>query len=135
MLMRDAESLLSTQIGNLFPLTRTLAVLLVAHMLHPIDVLAIEFFLNGNVRHSRCRSRTMPMLLARCKPDHIAWPDLFDSAVPALCQATARGDDQRLSERVRMPRRACAGFKGNAGTDDARRIGRASCRERVLRLV
>ena len=40
----------------------------------------------------------MPMLHARRKPDHIAWPHL-DRSTFALDPAEARRDDQRLTER------------------------------------
>ena len=44
----------------------------------------------------------MPMLHARRKPDHIAWPHL-DRSTFALDPAEAGRDDQRLTERVGVP--------------------------------
>src|ERR1017187_4410287 len=54
------------------------SVLLVGHLLHPIDGFAIEFFLDGNMGHSRGLRRPVPMFLPRRKPDHVAGPDLLD---------------------------------------------------------
>ena len=51
------------------------------------------------------------MLLARRKPHHVAGPDLLDRPALALHPAAAGGDDQGLAERIRMPRRARAGFE------------------------
>src|SRR4029453_15896663 len=59
----------------------------------------------------------VPMLLVRLKPDDIAWPDFLDRGAPPLPQAKARGDDQRLTERMRMPGRATTGPQGATGTD------------------
>ncbi|MEH2199357.1 hypothetical protein [Nostoc sp.] len=38
-------------------------------MLHPIHILAIKMFLNGDVRHRRGSRSAVPMLLTRCKRD------------------------------------------------------------------
>jgi hypothetical protein len=56
------------------------SVLFVGRVLHPLDRLAIELFLNGDVRHRRRRRRAMPVLLAGFNPHHIARPDLLDDA-------------------------------------------------------
>jgi hypothetical protein len=64
------------------------------------------------------------VLLARREPDHVARPDLLDRPAPALRQPAAGGHDERLAERVGVPRRPCAGLERNAGPDHARRIGR-----------
>ena len=63
---------------------RSPAVLVVADLFHPIDRLAVELFLNGNVRHGRGWRGAMPMLLARREPDHVTRPDFLDRAAPAL---------------------------------------------------
>ena len=60
------------------------AVLVVGHVLQPIDHLAIQTFLDGDVRHCRRRRSAVPMLLARRKPDHIARPD-FSTGPPQRC--------------------------------------------------
>jgi hypothetical protein len=61
------------------------------------------------------------VLLARREPDHIARPNFFDWAAFALCPTKTGGDDQSLAERVRMPRRASAGFKCDTCSTDASR--------------
>ena len=66
----------------------------------------------------------VPVLLARCEPDDVARPDLLDRTVLALGPAAPRHDDQRLAERMRVPRGACPGFEGDARTSDAGRRGR-----------
>src|SRR5271166_502118 len=100
------------------------SILLVAHLLHPINDLPVELFLNGKMGH-RCRWRCpMPVLLAGRKPDHIPGPDLLDWAAPALCPTAAERDDQGLTERMCMPRGTGAGRKGDAGALHKRRIRR-----------
>src|SRR5215212_2399267 len=74
-------------------------VLLVAHVLHPLDRLAVERLLDGDVRHRRGRRRAVPVLLAGLEPDHVARADLLDRAALALGQARAEGDDERLPQR------------------------------------
>ena len=71
-------------------------------------------FLDGDVGHGRGRRGPVPVLLARREPDHVARPDLLDRPAPALRPAAAGGDDQRLAERVRVPRRAGAGLERDA---------------------
>ena len=51
---------------------RSAGVLLVADLLHPVDGLAVERFLDGDVRHRRGRRRAVPVLLAGREPDHVA---------------------------------------------------------------
>jgi hypothetical protein len=67
--------------------------------------------------------RAVPMLLVRLKPDDIAWPDFLDRTAPPLRPAKARGDDQRLTERMSMPGRASTGLECDTGTDYACGIG------------
>src|SRR6266487_2781058 len=80
-------------------------ILLVANLLHPVDGLAVEPLLNGNVRHGGGCRGAVPVLLARREPDHVARPDFLDRAAPALRQAAAGGHDQGLAQRVGVPRR------------------------------
>jgi hypothetical protein len=56
---------------------RLLPVLLLTDLFHPVNDLAVELFLNGDVRHSGGRRRTVPVFLAGLKPDHITGPDLL----------------------------------------------------------
>ena len=88
-----------------------LPILLLAHLLHPIDRLAVELLLNGNVRHRGCGGCAVPVLFAGGEPDDIAGPNLLDWPAVALCPAAAGRHDQRLAERVRVPGRAGAGSK------------------------
>src|SRR3954463_11711238 len=69
------------------------AVLLVRHFLHPVDGLAVELFLNGDVRHEGGGRRAVPVLLARREPDHVAGTDLLDRAALALHPAATGRDD------------------------------------------
>ena len=64
----------------------------------------------------------MPVLLAGREPDDVARPDFFDRPTLALHPTYAGGHDQRLPEGMRVPRGACLGFEGDAGTAHARRF-------------
>src|SRR5689334_22288363 len=79
-------------------------ILFVADLFHPVDCLAIEPFLDGEVRHRGGRRRAVPMLLARRDPDHVTGTDVLDRTAPALCLAGAGGHDESLPERVGVPR-------------------------------
>jgi hypothetical protein len=78
-------------------------IVFIADRLHPLDVLAIERFLDGDVRHRRRGGRTVPMLVARRAPDDIARADLHLLLAFALRPAAARRDDERLPQRMRVP--------------------------------
>src|SRR4051812_22046189 len=104
------------------------AILLVRHLLKPLDHPAVEPLLNRDVRHRRRLRRAMPVLLARRKPDDVAGTDLFDRASPSLREAAAGGDDERLPERMRVPRRPRAGLERHVGARDARGIRRSKQR-------
>src|SRR5438270_10124859 len=73
-------------------------------MFHPIDDLAVELFLDGDVCHARCRRGSVPMLFTRRKPDDITRANLLDWAAFALHPATARCNDESLSKRMCVPR-------------------------------
>ena len=81
-------------------------VLFVADLFHPLDDLAIERFLNGDVGHGCCRRSPMPVLQSWREPDHITVPDLLDRAALALRPTNTGCDNQRLTERMRVPRGA-----------------------------
>jgi hypothetical protein len=98
-------------------------VLLVSNFLQPVDVLAIQRFLDRDVRHRRRRCRTMPMLVARGASDYIACADLDDRLAFALRPAAARGDDQSLSKWMGVPGRACTRLESHAGARYTRRRG------------
>src|SRR3954454_9436639 len=87
--------------------------LLVAHMLQPIDHLAVEPLLDGDVRHRRRGRRPVPVLLARREPDHVARSYLLDRASLPLNPAAAGRDDERLTQGVGMPGRPAPGLEGD----------------------
>jgi hypothetical protein len=58
--------------------------MVVGDLLHPVDVLSVEGFLNGDVRHGRRRRSSVPMLEARRKPNDVAGADFFDGTAIAL---------------------------------------------------
>src|SRR5271154_4687117 len=99
---------------------RSGSVLFVTHMFHPFNNLAVELFLNGNMRHPGRWRGAMPVLFPGSKPDHITRMNFLHRPAPALRPTAARGDDQRLAERMRMPRRPSARFEGDAGAGHTR---------------
>jgi hypothetical protein len=88
-------------------------------VLQPLDGFAVELFLNGDVGHRRGWRGAVPVLFAGSKPDYISGMDFLDGPAPALRTTAARGDNKGLAERVRMPRGARAGFKGDVSADYA----------------
>src|SRR5947208_9810175 len=78
-------------------------ILFVADFLHPVDGLAVEPFLNGDVRHGGRRRGAVPVLLTRRKPDHVIRPNFLDRTVPALGTAIARHHNEGLAQRVGVP--------------------------------
>src|SRR6516225_2844970 len=79
------------------------AVLLVRDLFHPVNDLPVERFLNGDMCHRDSRAGTMPVLLIRFEPNHVARPDFFNRAAQPLHSANAGCDDQRLAERMGVP--------------------------------
>ena len=63
--------------------------------------------------------RPVPMLLAGREPHDVAGPDLLDRAALALHPAQPGCDDQRLTERMRVPGCPRARLKGDGGSADA----------------
>src|SRR5687767_2943579 len=98
-------------------------VLLRGDVFQPVHRLTIELFLDRDVRHRRSRRCPMPMLLPWCNPHDVARPNLLDGPTPALRATKAGGDDQRLAERVRVPRRAGAWLERHACAGSTRRSG------------
>src|SRR3954469_2862990 len=90
-----------------------LAVLLVAHVLQPIDHLPVEPLLDGDVRHRRRSSRPVPMLLARREPDDVTRSYLLDRSSLPLDPAAAGRDDERLTQGVGMPGCPAPGLEGD----------------------
>src|SRR5712691_9597694 len=103
---------------------RSVAVLFVADLFHPVDILAVHRLLNGDMGHRGRRRRSVPMLQAGRKPDHIAGPNFLDRSALALNPAEARRDDQSLTERMRMPGAAGTRLECDVAATYARRIGR-----------
>jgi len=66
----------------------------------------------------------MPVLLAGRKPHNIAGADLLDRSAFSLSPSATRRDDERLSERVRVPRRPRTRLERYAGALYKGRIGR-----------
>ena len=61
------------------------------------------------------------MLFARRNPDDVAGPDFFFRTALALHPAMTRRDDERLAERMRVPRGARAGLEGDDAAANPRR--------------
>ncbi len=68
-------------------------ILLFTDVLHPIDNLTVELFLNGDVRHGGGGGGPMPVLFAGRKPYDITGTDFFDCSAFALGPAAASRDD------------------------------------------
>jgi len=98
-------------------------VLLVTDLFHPVDNLAVELFLNGDVRHGRGWRGPMPVLLAGREPDHITGPDLFDRSAFVLDPSAASRNDESLTEWMRMPCSPRTRLESYAGTLNECRIG------------
>lgn len=75
----------------------------VADLLHPVNSLAVETFLNGNVRHGGSWAGPVPVFLTRLEPDHVARSNFLDRATPALRATEALRHNQGLAQRVSMP--------------------------------
>src|SRR3954447_10761634 len=99
-------------------------VLRIADLLQPVDRATVQLFLNRDVAHRCGGTRTMPMLLARRKPDDIARAYFLDGTTVALHSAKARCNNQRLAERMRVPGGACTRLEGNERDAHARGVTR-----------
>src|SRR2546423_13027195 len=76
------------------------AILLVADLFHPVDVVAVERFRNCDMRHRSNRRRAVPVLLTGGKPNDIARTNFLDRSILALNPAKAGRDDEGLTERM-----------------------------------
>src|SRR5207249_1390068 len=92
------------------------AVLFVADLLHPVDDLALEFLLDGDVRHRAVRRGAVPMLLSGRTRDHISGMNLFDRTSLALHEASTIRHNERLTQGMVVPSRECARFEADART-------------------
>src|SRR6267142_1461060 len=104
-------------------------VLLVGDLLHPVDNLAVELLLDGDMRHGRGGRCAMPMPFARRAPDHIAGPNDLDRTAPALNQPAAGSHNQCLAKRVRVPCTPGAWLERDVG---AARTGRSGSLEKLV---
>src|SRR5205085_11986966 len=102
---------------------RSLPVLRVTDMFHPVDNFTVEPFLNGDMRHRRRRCGAVPVLLAGCDPHHVTGPDLLNRPALALRPPAAGGDDEGLTEWMRMPCSPRAGLECYARTLNTCGIG------------
>src|SRR5437667_1017789 len=91
--------LLAPVMTTTFP-AMLLPILFVADSLHPVSGLAVEPFLDGDVRHGRRRRGAVPVFLARRERDHVAGSNLLDRAAPALRASAARRHDEGLTQGV-----------------------------------
>src|SRR5689334_17421898 len=118
--------------GHSFTMTCGMAsssVLLVGDVFEPVDRLAIELLLHGDVRHRRGWRGAVPVLFARGKPHDVTGADLFNRSAPALDAAGPGCHDQRLAERMRVPRGACAWLEGHGRTGSSG--GRGRLKQRI----
>src|ERR1043166_429906 len=99
-------------------------VLLVTNVLHPVNNRAVLLFLDGDVRHGRCRRGSVPIFFAGRKPNPTAEPNLVNRTAPALGPAAAGRDDESLTQRMHMPSRPRSRLKSPAGALNECRIGR-----------
>src|SRR5450755_4613764 len=78
--------------------------------------------LQCEVDHRTVGSRSMPVALAGIERDCVARTQLADRATLALDASDAGRDVQRLSGRMRVPRRPSAGAEVDAGRAQPRRV-------------
>ena len=90
--------------------SRRTVVLLVAHLFHPLHCRAIAMFRDRNVRHDACGDAPCQCF---CRPEShdISRSNLFDRLTPPLDAANAGRDDQNLTPRDGVPRRAGTGLE------------------------
>ena len=114
--------------ASLITIHRSLLVLLIRDLFHPLNHFPVQRLLNSDVSHRGRRRSAVPMLLVRRKPDHIARPNFLDWSALSLCPSEAGGDDQRLTEWMRVPGGTRTRLEGNACATHTRRFGRVEQR-------
>src|SRR5205823_1899446 len=72
-----------------------LSIFLVCHVLHPLDMLAVERLLHRDMHHAGIRTGAVPMFLARRNPHGVARLDLADRSALGLHASDARYYMQR----------------------------------------
>src|SRR6266700_1920929 len=108
---------------SMYAAARSGLLLFVADLFHPVGGLAVETFLNGEVRHGRGWRGAVPMFLTRLEPDHVTRPNFLDRTTPALDPAAASRHDQGLAQRVAVPCGPSAGLERDTCADRACRLG------------
>jgi hypothetical protein len=98
-------------------------ILFIADFFHPVNGLAIQLFLDGDVGHARARCGAMPVLLVGREPDHVTGTNFLDGAAFALGPPAACRHDEILAEGVSVPCGAGAGFECHTDTLNARWVG------------
>src|SRR5215213_3286241 len=94
--------------------TERSGIFLIGHIFHPLDMLAVERLLHRDVHHAGIRPGAVPVLLARRNPHGVARLDLANRTAFGLHAPNTGNDMQRLPQRMRVPRRARAGFETHA---------------------
>src|SRR5579884_3746663 len=96
----------------------TAEVIVLADVLAPGDGVALLVdLLHRDVHHEAVRRRAVPVLLLRLEEHTVAGADLLHRAALALTASHALGDEDRLSQRMGVPR----GPRGGREVDDRRR--------------
>src|SRR5262249_4176026 len=95
----------------------------ITNLFQPVDGFAIEPLQNRDVSHSSRWCRAVPVLFTRRTPDDIAGSNLFLRLTFALHPSASRRDNQRLTERMGVPRGSSTGLECNAHPKDSRRVG------------
>src|SRR5271155_1424419 len=105
-------------------------VFVVGDPLAPVDrrVLGIDL-VEGEVDHQAVGGSAVPVLLPGLEQDPVTGADDLDRAAPALAEPDALGDEDRLAERVRVPRGPCA--RGEVHEAGLSPCGRARRGDRV----
>src|ERR1035438_6030966 len=99
-------------------------VLVVADVLHPVNNLPIELFLNREMCHGGRRRGAVPVLFAGSEPDHVTRTNLLNGPAFPLSPATSRCNDKRLTERMGVPRSSRPRFESDACALNQRRVRR-----------
>src|SRR5947209_14979167 len=85
---------LSSSVSLLSPALKSLAVLIVADVFHPIDVLAADRFLNCDMRHGGGGRCAVPVLFASREPHDVAGPNFFNRPALRLHPTESRRDHE-----------------------------------------
>src|SRR5947199_9941341 len=109
--------------ATVVPEAALLAVLFGAFLFHPVNRLAVEPLLNGDVCHGGSWCGPVPMFLPWWEPNHVPGTNVFNRASPELCPTTASRHNQGLAQRVGVPGGPSPGLEGDTGTGHACRVG------------